>query len=219
MKPQILLSVKNNEAFYVDAVKNSGGVPFAEYCPTAVDDYNGLILTGGSDISPSYYGEEINGSVNIDDIRDAAEFALVKAFADSGKPIMGICRGCQLLNIFFGGSLVQNIANAEIHSSFGKGYLVHPATATDNNFIKELYGKDFYINSSHHQAINRLGDGLEAVLYSSDGIIEAVIHKKLPIFGVQFHPERMCFSAKRDDTVDGKALFEYFINLCKNNSI
>lgn len=215
MEPRILLSVNTRKEFYIDAVNNCGGIAIPKYCPDVSIDYDGLILCGGNDINPTYYNEELNGSVDIDDSRDASEYALMKAFIDARKPIMGICRGCQFLNIVFGGTMYQDIPNAKEHSTFSDSDLVHSVTATHGSFIHSLYGEQFMVNSFHHQAIKKLGNNLEVVMTASDGkIIEGIKHKTLPIFGVQWHPERMCFSPKRDDTVDGSALFEYFIKMC-----
>lgn len=215
MKPEILLSVNTKKEFYIDAVNNCGGIAIPEYCPEAVTEYDGLILCGGNDIGPSYYGEEINGAVNIDEKRDFSEFNLVKAFIEAGKPVMGICRGCQLLNIAFGGTLYQDIDNAKEHSSFSDYDLIHTVQAKENSFLSELYGESFWVNSFHHQAVNKLGKDLEITAIASDGkTVEGIKHKTLPIFGVQWHPERMAFSKRRDDTVDGRLLFEYFIKMC-----
>lgn len=215
MTPKILLSVNTKKEFYIDAVNNCGGIAIAKYCPDASTDYDGLILCGGNDINPSYYNEEVNGSVDIDANRDASEYELLKAFIAAKKPIMGICRGCQFLNIAFGGTLHQDISNAKEHSSFSDYDLIHSVTATHGSFIHSLYGEQFMVNSFHHQAVNKLGNDLEVIMTASDGkIIEGIKHKALPIFGVQWHPERMCFSKKGKDTVDGSALFEYFINMC-----
>ena len=78
-----------------------------------------------------------------------------------------------------------------------------------------MYGVEFSVNSFHHQAIKEKGNGFD-VLATADGTtIEGIIHKELPIFGVQWHPERMCFANKREDTVDGAEIFNFFIKLCK----
>lgn len=215
MRPKILLAVNTKKELYIDAVNNCGGVAVPRYCPDDSIEYDGLILCGGNDINPSYYNEETNGAVNIDEKRDASEFKLVKAFIDAKKPIMGVCRGYQLLNIAFGGTLHQDIENSKEHSSFSDYDLIHTVTARKNSFISELYGDSFWVNSFHHQAINKLGNNLEVIMTASDSkIIEGIKHKTLPIFGVQWHPERMCFSRKRSDTVDGRILFEYFIRMC-----
>lgn len=215
MKPRILLSVKSKKEFYFDAINNCGGIAIEANFSNASSDYDGLILSGGPDIHPSYYGEEINGSVNIDDERDKFEMELIKKFIDTKKPIMGICRGCQLLNIYFGGTLHQDIENSDEHSS-SEGYEpVHYVKSQKNSFIYDLYGNIFPVNSLHHQAVNKLGDSMEVTAISLDNkTVEGIRHKTLPVFGVQWHPERMCFSKKREDTVDGKLLFEYYINMC-----
>ena len=216
MKPQILLSLNTKKEFYIDAVNNCGGIAVPKYCPDVDANYDGLILCGGNDIDPLYYNEEMNGSVNIDENRDISEFKLVKAFIDAKKPIMGICRGLQLLNIAFGGTLYQDMANSKEHSSFSDYDLVHVVTAKKGSFVHDLYGDSFWVNSFHHQAINGLGNGLEVIMTApNNDVVEGIKHKTLPIIGVQWQPERMCFSKKRDDTVDGKAIFEYFINMCR----
>lgn len=216
MKPKILLSVSSKKENYINAVTNSGGIAVAQYCPdTVIDDYDGLLLCGGNDIDPIFYNEEINGSVDIDAMRDKAEFALVKAFVEQKKPIMGICRGYQLLNIAFGGNMYQHISNADMHSS-DNGDVVHKVTAKKGSVLCDLYGEEFFVNSHHHQALKNVAQCFE-VIAKSDNTIEGIAHKELPIFGVQWHPERMCFDEKRADTVDSADLFGYFVNLCKNN--
>lgn len=215
-KPRILLSGNKKMPNYVDAVVGCGGIADAKYLPEINTDYDGLILCGGNDTDPSYYGEQIDGAVNIDYERDKCEFALVKAFVDAKKPVLGICRGCQLINIFFGGTLYQHAETAHKHSSYASYDLIHPVNAISNSVAESLYGADFTVNSSHHQAIKNLGCGLKITMTSADdGVAEGIEHTSLPIIAVQWHPERMCFSNRREDTVDGKALFEYFINMCK----
>ena len=217
MKPKVLLSVKNRREFYIDAIEKCGGEAEAFYCPEVSLDYDGLLLCGGSDVHPRYFGQEIDGSVNIDDERDKAEFELFKAFFDAGKPIMGICRGHQLINIALGGTLIQDIPTADKHRKSPDGIMkVHRVKTINKSFISDIYGDIFPVNSSHHQALDRLGKDLVAVAVSEeDGYNEAIVHRSRPIFGVQWHPERMCFSESREDTVDGRFLFEYFINMCK----
>lgn len=217
MKPVILLSTGSNQQNYIDAVEAAGGIADAKYAPEVCPDYDGLILCGGSDIHPNYYGEEINGSVNIDDVRDRAEFALAKAFIDAGKPVMGICRGCQLLNVYFGGTLYQHIECAELHKSSGGVDAVHITSATSQSILGKLYGESFATNSRHHQAIKKAGAGLEIMQYAGD-IVEGFQHRELPVFAVQWHPERICAKKRREDTVDGIKIFEYFIEMCKKNN-
>ncbi len=215
-KPKILLSGNKKLQYYVDAVEGVDGIAVAKYLPEIDTNFDGLILCGGNDINPVYYGEEINGSVDIDSERDAVEFDLLKAFVDADKPVMGVCRGFQLINVYFGGSLYQHIRNANEHSSYSDFDLIHPVCASKNSIAGNLYGLDFKVNSFHHQAVNRLGRGLKATMWSADAtVIEGFEHESLPVFGVQWHPERMCFSKHRDDTVDGTAIFAHFMQMCK----
>ncbi len=214
MKPRILLSANSKKEFYIDAVNASGGEAVAKYCPVFSREYNGLVLCGGNDIDPHYYGETVMGAVDIDHRRDRAEFELAKAFIAAKKPVLGICRGSQMLNIVFGGSLCQHIDSADIHVRRQDRDSIHPVKAVKDGVLSALYGPEFVVNSAHHQAIKALGKGLEATL-TVDGVIEGFEHTDLPIIGVQWHPERMCLSQARTDTVDGKKLFQYFIELCK----
>ena len=114
MKTRILLCVNTNKEHYIRAIEGAGGEPVASYIPTLDMDYDGLILCGGNDLDPAFYGQELNGSVEIDRPRDDAEWAYLTEFLKTGKPIMGICRGFQLLNAYFGGDLIQRIALAGV---------------------------------------------------------------------------------------------------------
>ena len=216
-KPKILLSAKTKKENYINAVEKCGGIAVCECFPEFSDDYDGLILCGGSDIDPKYYGEDITESVNIDQERDEIELNLFRKFAEAGKPILGICRGCQLINIALGGSLHQNISNADKHSSFADYDLIHKIQVKESTLLHDLYGKEFYVNSFHHQAIKIPGKDVDVIAIAYDGTtVEAIKHKELPIYAVQWHPERMCFENKREDTVDGSKIFQFFIDLCKS---
>ena len=216
-KMKILLSRGSNADNYIKALEGVGAEGFAEYLPKVDTDYDGLILCGGADVDPKYYNEEINGSVGIDNQRDEAEFALLEAFIKAGKPILGICRGCQLINIFFGGSLHQHLPEAELHQS-KNGDAVHKVTAVEESILSKLYGEEFAVNSSHHQAVKEIGKDLHATAFWDGKYVEAFQHNALPIFAVQWHPERTCFEKARPDTVNGAKIFEYFLSLCEKYS-
>jgi putative glutamine amidotransferase len=145
------------------------------------------------------------------------EFTLLKAFVDAGKPVLGICRGHQLINVFFGGSLHQDLPEKSLHTNQQDLYITHCITAKDNSMLCKLYGPSFVVNSSHHQAVDRLGNDLTATAYWNDTYIEGFEHCSQRIYGVQWHPERMCVNEKRADTVDGIKIFEWFLNICKEN--
>ena len=213
-KIRILLSSDIKAQNYVDAVSQLGAEPTAAYLPKVDTSYDGLILCGGADMHPKYYGEEIDGSVGIDLARDEAEVALLKAYVEAGKPILGICRGHQLINVFFGGSLYQDIAESELHKRENDQDKVHLVSAASDSMLARLYGESFYVNSAHHQALKDLGQGLRATAYWNDRHVEAIEHTELPIIGVQWHPERMCFKNKREDTVCGADIIKHFLDLC-----
>ena len=211
--PNILISAGPKKQFYIDALQAVGANVFEEY--TDINDVDALVLCGGSDVDPVYYNEQINGSRDIDKERDEKEFYLTDIFVKAKKPILGICRGHQLLNIYFGGTLYQHIDEANIHQ-IPDADASHSVTAEKDSILYELYGESFFVNSNHHQAIKKLGKGLRLIA-STQGVAEAVQHESLPIFAVQWHPERMCLTKEREDTVNGIHVFEYFMDLCKNN--
>ena len=215
-RPRILISRSRTVTgeYYIDAINSAGGDPIAEYAPSYDDSFDALLLAGGGDVAPDYYGEENNGSHTPDRVRDEAELALCKKFIDAGKPIMGICRGHQLLNVYFGGTLIQHLASSDVHSS--DDYPVHESVAMEGGIVYNLFGQCPMVNSNHHQAIKVPGNRLRITQYSKkDGVIEAMQHEELPVFSVQWHPEQMCGRALRKDAPDTSCLFEYFISLCK----
>ena len=161
---------------YTAAVYFAGGIPI---CSTDSADSalcSGLLLPGGGDI-----GEKLDGE----------EEKLIQSFVQRERPILGICRGMQALNIYFGGNL--------IHRTLTAGRLAR------------LIGRCPAVTSNHHQALRHLGRDLQAVQVAPDGIIEAVEHTALPILGVQWHPERQSFSLCRTDAVDAAPIFTHFI--------
>ena len=202
---KILVCANQKSQNYIDAIESLSASCVFEYSP----EVSAVVFCGGNDIFPGHYNEEMNGSLNPDYARDERELEIFKMALRDKKPILGICRGHQLINVALGGTLIQDLDSKSIHSSTCD--LVHNITC-EKGFLYELYGDCFPVNSSHHQAIDRLGAGLIPIAYCGD-VIEAVAHSKLPIIGVQFHPERMCLNHKRDDTVDGIKIFEYLLNL------
>ena len=214
-KTRILLSCKQRADNYIKAVEAVGAEAVAEYLPKVDTGYDGLILCGGSDVDPKYYNEKIDGSVGIDAERDENEIALLSAYVKAGKPILGICRGHQIINIFFGGSLYQHIPEYDLHTRKDERDSAHKVTAVPDSIIASLYGTELSVNSAHHQAVKALGEGLRATAVWNDQYIEAIEHTSLPILGVQWHPERMCLDNAREDTVSGLSIFEYFVSICR----
>ena len=172
----------------------------------APETADALLLTGGGDLHPRFYGQDITGAVNIDEARDLRELALTRAFAARSAPIFGICRGLQVINVAFGGTLHRHIDG---HGQIDGLDRLHE-TYTDDALLRSLYGTRFTVNSAHHQSVDRLGTGLHAAQWADDGTVEALRHTTLPIFAVQWHPERLCGAFVRRDAADGALLLKKF---------
>ncbi len=217
MIPKILISGNAKLQYYLSAVEKSGAVGVAGYLPKNDDSFDGLLLCGGNDINPCVYGQGVDGAVDFDDDRDKWELSLLQSFVNRGKPVFGICRGFQLLNVYFGGTMCQHLKNADYHTNKSNFYITHPVISVYGTLCNRLYGREFVVNSSHHQCLDKLAPCFDAQVYSGD-VIEFIHHKTLPVFGCQWHPERMCYDESRNDTVDGKLLFLYFLDLCSKDS-
>ena len=175
------------------------------------EDCDGLVLPGGGDIHPRFYGRSWQDCRQVDEKRDREELALCRKFLALSKPVLGICRGMQILNVALGGTLCQHVNG---HSSLEGQDDFHAVTALSDSFLAQLYGKHFTVNTAHHQAVEQLGEGLKAIQWSEDGIVEGIAHQTLPAWGVQWHPERLRDGGKKWDTVDGQKLVSYFIDQC-----
>lgn len=171
---------------------------------------DGLLLPGGDDIDPSRYGEPRHEKCGVSSaLRDEAEWKMLEAFLLTGKPILGVCRGCQFLNVYLGGTLNQHI---EGHSDFkarARGiHQVHIQPATQ---LSALLPEICSVNSLHHQAVNKPGTGLAVTARAEDGTVEAVELEGHPFcVAVQWHPEHL--SNRRPDQ---QRLFNHFVSLCK----
>ena len=177
---------------------------------------DGLLLPGGADIEPALYGrkrEEKCGKPN--ELRDKNEFEIFNAFVKTGKPILGICRGFQLINVACGGTLHQDIADIKkcSHSDFLKrAKPVHKVTVTENTKLFEIFNKtEISVNSLHHQAVESVGENLTASAVSEDGFIEGLELNNHPFcVAVQWHPEHM----SKNDALQQK-LFNEFVKACE----
>jgi len=213
---KILISTGGGDPVnYLAAVAAAGGEPVAAYLPEPDEEYAGLILAGGADMDPAFFGQEDRGSQGIDRARDRAELALLDWFAARKRPILGICRGHQVINVWAGGTLIQDLGNTLnlFHRSQGSDR-IHPVAAVGGSLLRQLYGQVFPVNSSHHQGVGELGKGLTVTAHSEAGVVEAMEHVSLPIITTQFHPERMTGAHARPDAVDGSLIFDHFMELC-----
>ncbi len=208
-KPLILVTTSNNMVEdmyvvrlnheYVNAVVKAGGIPVIVGSPYGLDELielaDGLLLTGGVDVDPALFGESVlNDTVHIDPKRDDLELQLIEKYWKTGKPCLAICRGLQVLNVAFGGSLVQDIPAwcGAVHS----GGVKHPVEVTEGSLLARLTGKtELAVNSYHHQCI---ADGQLAAPFVATGtwtgsgisMVEAFEQPGYPLLAVQWHPER-----------------------------
>jgi putative glutamine amidotransferase len=189
------------EQAYADAVSASGGIPRLLPCRGGSDDFDelrgidGLLLTGGGDVDPQLYGavrsDETGG---VDPERDVWEIGLVRQAVQVSVPILGICRGCQVLNVAFGGTLLQHLPafTAQPHLVPEREQIVHHVHLEPGTQLAGLEDRtDIGVNSIHHQAVETVGANLRVAAWSEDGIIEAIEHLLDPLLGVQWHPENL----------------------------
>lgn len=217
--PRILISAATAKpeaaVNYETAVRAAGGDFVTRYCPEIDLSFDGLLLTGGGDVDPARYGQENLGSLTPDPNRDRTELALANAYLAAGKPILGICRGMQVLNVALGGTLVQDLGKIpNLFHRKAEAYKVHPIHAAQDSILHSLYGTVFHVNSAHHQAADTPGRGVIITAWSEAGVAEALELPGMPVLGVQFHPERMTGALARPDTVDGAVIFHWFLSQC-----
>ncbi len=218
MPVRIAIPIPPDEEYpnYFAAVNALGGE--AERVTAEADParYDGLLLPGGADVDPARYHQGMNGTLAPDPALDELQWNVLDHFVQAGKPVLGICRGHQLINVYFGGTLIQHLENSGSHTRDTERDLdrVHPTAARPDSWLAALYGENFVTNSSHHQGVDRPGQGLMIDQVAADGTVEGMHHENGLIFCVQWHPERMCLQYRREDTADGRFLFDWFLNLC-----
>lgn len=199
------------------AISLSGGIPIIlpisepEMAKTYIDMIDKLILTGGQNVNPAFYGEEKDPEAQDDysPERDAFELALIKEARAQQKPIFAVCRGMQLMNVALGGSLHQNIPNH--WQTQNSEVITQSLTIDEDGTFSKIYDNGAGINSYHRQAIKDLAPDLKVIAKSpEDDIIEAVesINPELSYIGVQWHPELLIDS----DTGYNRKLFDYIVN-------
>jgi putative glutamine amidotransferase len=202
---------------FIDALNALGAEGFAVLEETDFDRYDGLILPGGADIDPALFGEENWGSRKIERERDLRQLEILDIFVDAKKPILGVCKGHQLLNVYFGGKICQNIPEFAVHQWI-EADQAHGSHCQPGCFLEELYGTEFPINSAHHQAVTTPTKDFRCIQWAEDGVLEAMVHETLPILGLQWHPERMCLKHRRKDTVDGLPIFAHYLKVIQQEA-
>ena len=180
-----------------------------------LSDFDGLLLPGGGDIHPAFYGQPNSKCICIDPILDLSQFFLLGSFLRANKPVLGICKGMQLINTALGGTLHQDLPHSllSLHSHQGKDS-IHTVSVLPNTFLSRLYNDFLVTNSAHHQSVDTMAPDLLPAAYGPGNVLEAFFHPVRPILGVQWHPERMCGPQKSPETHDGLPLLRYFLSLC-----
>lgn len=198
---------------YLRAVEMAGGVPFVvglteENLTEIARRADGLLLTGGGDAEPSLFGQARHHETSdVQWARDQNEIGLIRAFQRAGKPMLGICRGIQMLAVALGGSLHQHIFDIPaVEVAHGDYSTRHAVRFTEGSRLRAVYRRDVAIvNSTHHQAVDAPPEGFVVTARSQDGVIEGM--ERGSILGVQWHPERILEEGHLP-------LFEDFIALC-----
>lgn len=183
---------------YVDCVVKAGGVPVL--LPSVGEDasalsaVDGVLLAGGADVDPARYGQDVHEKTVSRPERDGFEFALVTGALNRGLPVLGVCRGMQVLNVALGGTLTQHLPETVGHGEHQPAPAVYGhnrATFVEGSRAAGIFGAEAKVQCYHHQSVAELGAGLRAVGWASDGTVEAV---EAPgekfVLGVQWHPEQ-----------------------------
>lgn len=190
---------------YIDCVVEAGGLPLilpnidASHAPAYLDRIDGLVLSGGYDMDPEMFGEHPHPKLGIvDHTRDAFELALCRGMRERGLPTFPICRGLQVVNVAYGGTLIQDIPSqvedpiAHAQRTIRRSALGHAIDIVEGSHLHEVAGTlRTRVNSYHHQAVRKLGAGLVVTARAPDGVIEALEDPNHPwCVAVQWHPER-----------------------------
>ncbi|MQA85875.1 MAG: gamma-glutamyl-gamma-aminobutyrate hydrolase family protein [Streptosporangiales bacterium] len=200
---------------YVASVAAAGGIPVVlppvdgavDGAGALLDRLDGLVLVGGGDIDPARYDAEPHPrTAGVRDFRDSAEFALAAAALERGLPLLGICRGMQVLNVLRGGTLHQHLPDlvgTTVHSPAPGSYGQHPVRIAPGSLLAKVLGRyEATVPTHHHQAVDRPGAGITPVAWAEDGVIEAIVVDDHPFaLAVEWHPE----------VGDDPSLFEAFV--------
>ncbi|MCX7614705.1 MAG: gamma-glutamyl-gamma-aminobutyrate hydrolase family protein [Clostridiales bacterium] len=191
---------------YIEMLCRAGLEPLLTFTAeeSLINLASGLLLTGGGDIDPTLFREPLLfDNLDLDPSRDELELCLAKRFIQQKKPVFGICRGMQIINVALGGTLWQDLPG-QLHTYHDE--TKHPVSVLEGTKLYKLFGKSILVNSTHHQAVKKAADGMIVSAESDDGVIEAIEHQHLPIMGVQWHPE-----VKTEQMPDMLPLFLEFI--------
>ncbi len=192
-------------ADYINGIIDAGGMPVGipvsgdtARCEAYIDIVDGLIVPGGEDVSPRLYGEDPVPQVNCSSYdKDVFEYQLIRLAMEEGIPILGICRGHQLINTVLGGTLIQDIPSqtdskvCHVQANEHRTELTHSVRCQPDSLLGRLLGENIHVNSFHHQAVREIAPALRATAWASDGIVEGMESEDGNIWTVQWHPENL----------------------------
>ena len=208
---------------YIESIIQAGGIPLCipiiqQGINEVLSKVDGLLLIGGYDVNPKYFDEHPHPKVGrIETNRDESDFALLQEALNLNMPVFAVCRGLQVLNVLFGGSLYQDIPSqvdgAMQHTQNSSRHeKVHAITVYEDTKLHSIVGEHIMTNSFHHQSVKALGEGLVISATTNDGIVEAIEHPNYTFcLGVQWHPEELAIHGDNPS----KKLFEAFVTACK----
>jgi putative glutamine amidotransferase len=204
---------------YSEAIELAGGVPLIvpltrdkKVLDHFLDSCDGWLLTGGGDVCAEFYAPDMPAALRrkvsgADEVRDEMEIYVLRRLAKRDKPMLGICRGIQVMNVAFGGTLLPHLDG---HRNAKPEALAHPIEWTKEGRLKRALDACRAVNTTHHQAVDRVARGLEVTARAPDGVVEAMEKPKARFFcAVQFHPERLVKVAP-----EFLKLFREFIRAC-----
>lgn len=229
MKKVVVIGSPSLHKNYQTALEKAGCsaviFPDLSYVKKHVESFDGLLLPGGGDVSSSlseylpyleddFHGVEKNvgtdkspDSLRPDLILTLEQLKGLHLFFEQQKPVFGICKGMQLINLYLHGT-IREVADLRLHKHPEKDTF-HPADNLPGSFLHALFGPHMLVNSCHHQCVDHVGQSLQTVQLAHDGTAEALSHLSCPVFGTQWHPERMPEFPGQDTLL----LFRYFVSL------
>ena len=176
------------------------------------DRYDALVIPGGGDVDPDLWGESAHPAAGpFPPDMDRIQIRAIKRFAKAGKPVFGICRGSQLINVAFGGTMIQNLYPDAAEPTYEDGF--HTVKNQEDSWVGRIYGTKASVYFHHHQAVRDPGDGIRITSWSTDHPYrhaEAIEHESLPIYGVQWHPDT--YTGRQ-----GNEIFKEFVKVCLEN--